>query len=452
MSQTSLFYTIKKGDTLGNIARQNGTTVEELSKINGIKNPDRIEAGQQIALKAEAVCGVACQLLDRDRNPIPGARMLFEYCGKKVEILSGSNGHITGILTESPEDVIKIFIARSDGSWKQITEVVSGWGNKLVTMVSPKVKISAKTMPHPMDKTGRPVPDTKDPNRKPITPPAHPKDSQAKGTLQGGEFGDGKGTKTEETQTKDGAPLIKVTKDQAALDFLGGYTGEKITEDDYEKAAKELGCEVEVIKAIAMQETMKLKKLGLGSFDKHNRPTIMYERHYFSEKTQNRYDEVNPDISSPKAYIGGHARKKEIFEYVTKEGEKIKKIKFVPYDDGNHYGLYSWQYNKLAKAYALDKDAAIRACSWGMFQVMGDNYAACGFKTPYDFAKAMSKSEQEHLKAFVAYCKYYKLEKALKEKDWKKIAYGYNGPTYFKNQYDEKIRIEYEKLIKQKNK
>jgi len=59
MSQTSLFYTIKKGDTLGNIARQNGTTVEELSKINGIKNPDRIEAGQQIALKAEAVCGVA---------------------------------------------------------------------------------------------------------------------------------------------------------------------------------------------------------------------------------------------------------------------------------------------------------------------------------------------------------------------------------------------------------
>jgi len=64
----------------------------------------------------------------------------------------------------------------------------------------------------------------------------------------------------------------------------------------------------------------------------------------------------------------------------------------------------------------------------------------------------MSKSEQEHLKAFVAYCKYYKLEKALKEKDWKKIAYGYNGPTYFKNQYDEKIRIEYEKLIKQKNK
>jgi LysM repeat protein len=450
MANGSLFYTVKSGDTLGKVAQQNGTTVTELCKINSIKDPNRIDVGQKIALKAEAVCGVACQLLDRDWNPIPHARMLFEYSGKKVERSSGTNGYISDLLTESPDDMVKIFIARADGSWKKITEVCSSLGNKLVTLVSPKLRIEAETLPHPKDKSGRPVPDTKDPNRKPISPPEHPKDAQGRGKLQGGEFGDGKGTKTEDAKTKDGAPVKKVTKDQAALDFLGGYTGEKITEEDYEKAAKELGCEVEVIKAIAMQETEKLKRFGLGSFDKHNRPTIMYERHYFSEKTQNKYDKINPDLSSPKAYIGGHARRKEIVEYVTKKGGKIKKTKFVPYDDGKHYGLYSWQYTKLAKAYALDKDAAIRACSWGMFQVMGDNYAACGFKTPHDFAKAMSKSEREHLKAFVAYCKYNKLEKALKEKDWKKIAQGYNGPQYYKNKYDEKIRVEYEKLIKHK--
>ena len=430
MSQTSLFYTIKKGDTLGNIARQNGTTVEELSKINGIKNPDRIEAGQQIALKAEAVCGVACQLLDRDRNPIPGARMLFEYCGKKVEILSGSNGHITGILTESPEDVIKIFIARSDGSWKQITEVVSGWGNKLVTMVSPKVKISAKTMPHPMDKTGRPVPDTKDPNRKPITPPAHPKDSQAKVTLQGGDFGDGKGTKTEETQTKDGAPLIKVTKDQAALDFLEGYTGEKITEDDYEKAAKELGCEVEVIKAFA-----KVESGGRPGFDKINRPIILYERHVFSRNTnpKGKYNKTSPDLSSNIGYK------------LKKKGANLSSDELSL----NYYSASSDQnYVRLAKAYMLDKNAALKACSWGKFQILGENYTICGYVSVDEFVKDHAKSERRQLAAFVQFVKSKKLQKHMKEKTWDKIAEGYNGKNYKKFKYDERIKSAYEALCK----
>ena len=42
------YYTVRKGDTLGEIAKRNGTTVTRLVRINGIKNPDRIYPGQRL--------------------------------------------------------------------------------------------------------------------------------------------------------------------------------------------------------------------------------------------------------------------------------------------------------------------------------------------------------------------------------------------------------------------
>lgn len=43
-------YTIKKGDTLTKIARANNTTVAELARINGIKDPNKIRAGATLNL------------------------------------------------------------------------------------------------------------------------------------------------------------------------------------------------------------------------------------------------------------------------------------------------------------------------------------------------------------------------------------------------------------------
>ena len=47
-------YTVKSGDTLSKIAAANGTTVDELVKINGISNPNLIYAGQEIKLSADS--------------------------------------------------------------------------------------------------------------------------------------------------------------------------------------------------------------------------------------------------------------------------------------------------------------------------------------------------------------------------------------------------------------
>lgn len=51
-------YTIRPGDTLGRIARRFGVDLGELARINGIRNPDRIFAGQTLQLPAANVVTV----------------------------------------------------------------------------------------------------------------------------------------------------------------------------------------------------------------------------------------------------------------------------------------------------------------------------------------------------------------------------------------------------------
>jgi murein DD-endopeptidase MepM/ murein hydrolase activator NlpD len=43
-------YTVKKGDTLSDIAKQYGTTYQEIAKQNGISNPNLIHVGQQLKI------------------------------------------------------------------------------------------------------------------------------------------------------------------------------------------------------------------------------------------------------------------------------------------------------------------------------------------------------------------------------------------------------------------
>jgi len=102
-------------------------------------------------------------------------------------------------------------------------------------------------------------------------------------------------------------------------------------------------------------------------------------------KPKNKYNKINPDISSERPYTS---------EKKTKGGSVIP--------DSNRYGAYGEnQYKRLAKAYALNQETALKACSWGKFQIMGFNHEAAGFSTVLSYVQAMCISEREHLKAFV---------------------------------------------------
>ena len=172
-------------------------------------------------MKQDAVCKVTFQFLDRDRNPLTNAKIRLRYCGKEIEFDTGINGRLPDIVTETPSDMVTIWIARANGEWKEIKQVTSDWGNKLVTFVSPKVRLEARTQSHPKDENGKPVQDKRDPksNLKKSTSAskklALPTSTQAKGKIQS-TFGESKGIKLEEKKSAQGLPVAEVTNDPVA--------------------------------------------------------------------------------------------------------------------------------------------------------------------------------------------------------------------------------------------
>lgn len=102
------------------------------------------------------------------------------------------------------------------------------------------------------------------------------------------------------------------------------------------------------------------------------------------------------------------------------------------------------------KEYAKNLECEVnglKATSWGMFQIMGENYARCGSENLKDFVAAMCRNEVEQLKLLAGFINNKPpLLKAVRAKDWAKIAYYYNGENYRINKYDEKLQKAYARL------
>jgi hypothetical protein len=101
------------------------------------------------------------------------------------------------------------------------------------------------------------------------------------------------------------------------------------------------------------------------------------------------------------------------------------------------------QYDRLDEAIALDRKAALQSASWGMFQILGSNYAACGFPGAEDYVTAMCVSEASQLDAFAAFCRHGGLDRFLRAHDWTQFALAYNGPGEAANDYDTKLAAAY---------
>lgn len=182
-----------------------------------------------------------------------------------------------------------------------------------------------------------------------------------------------------------------------------------ITEADYQAAARSLGCTVPAIKAVAEVESAGDGFLPSGV------PKILFEAHIFDRLTGGKYRNAYPGISSArwnKALYG---------------------------TAGQH------QHERLQTAVELDRSAALQSASWGKFQVMGFNWKICGYPSLQAFINDMYDSEAGHLRAFVGYVESRGLADELRRLDWAGFAYGYNGPGYVANRYDEKMAAAYKR-------
>ncbi|MBD2182028.1 N-acetylmuramidase domain-containing protein [Aerosakkonema funiforme] len=181
-----------------------------------------------------------------------------------------------------------------------------------------------------------------------------------------------------------------------------------LSERDYTKAADLLNCDIAVIKAV-----VEVESNGNG-FLQDGRPKILFEAHKFSEFTNHRYDLSHPQISSLKW-------KRELYKGGAKE------------------------YPRLEQAISLNRLAALKSASWGLFQIMGFNHNLCGFNDVQYFVAAMYASEGKQLEAFVAYVQNQNLAAFLKNREWAKFAYHYNGESYRANDYDGKLARAYDR-------
>ncbi len=165
-------------------------------------------------------------------------------------------------------------------------------------------------------------------------------------------------------------------------------------------------------------------------------PAILYERHKFSKSTKHKYDKDYTDVSWPIGY-----RKKD------RLGKAVKKMADGRVDAEDIYGSHAASYLRLINAYKLDKNSALVACSWGKFQILGDNYSNCGEKDVTCFVQKMCTSESSQIGLLAGFISHKsQLLEAVRIKDWAGIALNYNGPDYRTYEYDSKLRHAYEKL------
>jgi hypothetical protein len=188
------------------------------------------------------------------------------------------------------------------------------------------------------------------------------------------------------------------------------------TEEAYASAAAALHCDVPAIKAVATIEAGPQGAFIAGGFA----PTILFERHRFHDLTGGVYDDTRvPGMSDVYNRISDPER--------------------------GGYGPYSVQHPKLVYAVALgERSAALKSCSWGLFQIMGSNYSQAGYPNLQQFINAMYRSVDDHLDAFVGYIlNDTHLRLSLRNHDWPTFARLYNGAGYRKSHYDDRIAAAY---------
>ena len=178
-----------------------------------------------------------------------------------------------------------------------------------------------------------------------------------------------------------------------------------LTDEDYRLASEVIGCDIAIIKAVAIVEAPR------GGFNPDGTPVTLFEGHWFWHFTSGRFG--YSDIS---------------YERWTRK----------------HYGkTWKQEQNRIERAIKLDRVSALKSASWGKFQIMGFNYKKCGFKTIQGFVNAMYHSEGKQLKAFVNFIKHSRLDDELRDRNFARFAYFYNGKKHYINKYAPRMERAY---------
>jgi len=442
-------YYVRKGDTLGAIAKRSGKSVRDLMRWNGIKNANQLQVGISLNLSEESAFGVSILFLDALRSPIENLRYKILYDGKTKSGITSNTGFLPQLVTRDAKSQVEVWIQDLQGQWQNLCKQTSGFGHKLITLVSSSVIVKGETEKHPQTAPARPEAAT--PSKS--TPTNAGKPSPNRPAVSGTPSKNNPAVRTRTAKGNQGQSIIQISVDipQGLLDLFDNYVGGEISDKQWGETAKSIECEPEVLKAIAEVESSGRNAFWrLNKADGANIPAILYERHYFSNATQRKFDKDHPDISWPTGY-----RKKDQL------GKADAKMSDGKVDTDDIYNDYASAYLRLINAYRLDPEAALKSCSWGKFQIMGYNHVLCDEGKLQNFVKKICASEAAQIGLLAEFIrnkprswkdpknktlgKEISLWDAVKTKNWAAIAFNYNGPGYKTYSYDTKLKNAYEK-------
>lgn len=168
---------------------------------------------------------------------------------------------------------------------------------------------------------------------------------------------------------------------------------ERITRFDVERAAASMRVELAVMRAV-----MAVESRNTG-FDSKKRPTILFEPHVFY---RNLHDKAQRDAAVKQGLAYPSWRRN-----------------YPKTSDGN--------YARLAAAMKINMEAAFRAISMGLGQVLGENFAMAGCSSAVEMFRQACESEGNQLRHMVSFIKDKGLDSYLRTKNWYRFALGYNG-------------------------
>lgn len=171
---------------------------------------------------------------------------------------------------------------------------------------------------------------------------------------------------------------------------------------------------------------VKLVESGVGGgFLPSKRCKILFEGHKFYEELKKKGNKNLPQLLKVAPDI----------VYTTWNRAKYKG------------GELEWA--RLEKAIAIDREAALESASWGLFQIMGSNYAACKCRNVEEFVALNCESEDNQLELLINFLNTTGIIKYLNARQWSEFARRYNGPGYKQNKYDTKLQVAYNQFVKQ---
>jgi hypothetical protein len=167
-----------------------------------------------------------------------------------------------------------------------------------------------------------------------------------------------------------------------------------------------------------------VESAGRG-FGPEGRPIILYEPHVFYRQLPNDRKGPNwhlhPDICYPRWGAKPYPKTQDA------------------------------RYKQLERAIKIDEAAGLKACSWGLTQILGENYRAAGYDSVQEMVLAFMDDEDAHLEATVKVLQSMGIDDDLRAHRWAVVAARWNGPGYAKNEYDVRLKRAYEKWRKIKD-